>query len=93
MAKEMAKETLKDGKAAETVENKAEVTRVQAPGKELKTAKEPIYSAGEFAVNARKIFGSRQECVVAALKAAGKSECTVSEAKQIVEKFLKREVK
>lgn len=79
----MAKETSKDVKAAETAESKAEVAQDQ----------KSIYSAGEFALNARKIFGTRQECVVAALKAAGKSECTISEAKEIVDKFLKREVK
>lgn len=89
----MAKETSKDVKVAETAENKADVTQEQVPKQEPKAAKEPVYPAGEFAVNARKIFGTRQECVVAALKAAGKSACTVSEAKEIVEKFLKREVK
>jgi len=89
----MAKETSKDVKAAETAESKAEVTKEQAPKKEPETVKEPVYSTGEFAANARKIFKTRQECVVAALKAAGKSECTVSEAKEIVEKFLKRGVK
>lgn len=88
----MAKETSKDAKAAETAENKAEVMQDQAP-KKAKAAKEPVYTAGEFAANAGKIFGTRQECVVAALKAVGKSECTVSEAKEIVGKFLKREVK
>ncbi len=38
------------------------------------------------------VFGVRQECVEAALKAAGKTKCTVTEAKEIVEKFMKREV-
>ena len=89
----MAKETSKDVKAAETVENRAELTQERTSKKGSRAANDPVYSAGEFAANARKIFGTRQECVVAALKAAGKSECTVSEAKQIVEKFLKREVK
>lgn len=89
----MAKETSKDVKATDTAESKAEVTQEQAPKKEQKAVKEAVYSAGELAANARKIFKTRQECVVAALKAAGKSECTVSEAKGIVEKFLKREVK
>lgn len=88
----MAKETSKDIKTAETAENKAEVASAQVSKKASKPAKEPVYSAGEFAANAREIFGARQECVVAALKAAGKSEYTVSEAKEIVRKFLKREV-
>jgi hypothetical protein len=34
-----------------------------------------------------------QECVVAALKTDGKAEYTVSEAKEIVSKFLQKEVK
>lgn len=88
----MAKETPKDVKAVETTENKAEAMREPAPKKEPKAADDPVYSASEFAANAKKIFGTRQECVAVALKAAGKSECTVSEAKEIVEKFLGREV-
>ena len=89
----MAKETSKVVGTAETAETKAEVAQERTSKKGSRAANDPVYSAGEFAANARKIFGTRQECVVAALKAAGKSECTVSEAKQIVEKFLKREVK
>lgn len=77
----MARETSKDVKATGTAENKAEVVQ------------EAVYSLGEFAASARKIFETRQECVVAALKSAGKTECTISEAKEIVDKFLKREVK
>ena len=57
------------------------------------TAEESVYPASELAANAKKVFGTRQECVAAALKAAGKTECTVTEAKEIVGKFLKREVK
>lgn len=87
----MTKEASKGVKAAETAENKSEVTPEQTPKKEQKV-RESVYTAGEFAANARKIFGTRAECVVAALKAAGKSECTISEAKEIVQKFLKREV-
>ena len=43
--------------------------------------------------NARSVFGTMQECVVAALKTDGKAEYTVSEAKEIVSKFLQKEVK
>lgn len=86
----MAKETSKDVK---TAENKVEVTQEQASKKEQKILQESVYPASELAANAKKLFNTRQECVVAALRAAGKSECTVSEAKIIVEKFLKKEVK
>lgn len=89
----MARETSKDVKATGTAENKAEVVQEQTPKKEQRTAQEAVYSLSEFAVNAVEIFETRQECVAAALKAAGKTECTISEAKEIVDKFLKREVK
>lgn len=88
----MAKEATKEAKTAETAETKAEVAQ-EAPKKEQKAPKESVYPASELAANAKKVFGTRQECVAAALKAAGKAECTVTEAKGIVEKFLKREVK
>ena len=88
----MAKETTKEARAAETAETKVEVVQ-EASQKEQKASRESVYSASELAANAKKVFGTRQECVAAALKAAGKTECTVTEAKEIVGKFLKREVK
>lgn len=87
----MAKETPKTAEPAETAKQQTEAQ--QAVGKEPKAPQESVYSVNELAANARKLFGTRQECVVAALRAAGKSECTVSETKKIVEKFLKKEVK
>lgn len=99
----MAKETLKEIKAAGAVESSGEAAGEHKGGTEAAgklalegkrtDGKESVYSADELAANAKKIFGTRQECVTAALRAAGKSRCTVSEAKEIVEKFLKREVK
>lgn len=92
----MAKETSKDVKAAETAETKVEITaeaaQAQTSRKEQKPTQEAVYAASEFVSAAKKIFGKSPECVAAALKAAGKAECTISEAKEIVEKFLKREV-
>lgn len=93
----MAKETSKDVKAAENAETKAEVAaeaaQEQTSKKGQKDSCEAVYAAGEFVANAKKIFGKSPECVAAALKAAGKAECTISEAKEVVETFLKREVK
>ncbi len=93
----MAKEASKDVKTAEIAgikaEAPAEVTQVQLSKKEQKITQEAVYSASEFTANAKKIFGKSPECVTAALKTAGKMECTISEAKEIVEKFLKREVR
>ena len=83
----MAKET----KTAEIPGTQTGV--MQEPQKEKMPPAASVYPVGELATNAKKLFGSKQECVVAALKAAGKTECTVAEAKKIVEKFLKREVK
>ena len=85
----MAKEPSKDVKAAE---NKSETTQGQTPKKEQKPLQESVYSIAELAANAKKVFGTRPECVVAALKTAEKQECTIAEAKEIIEKFLKREV-
>lgn len=89
----MAKETTKETRTAETAESKAEAPQGQAPKKGQKALQESVYPASELAANAKEVFGTRQECVAAALRAAGKSECTVSEAKETVEKFLKREVR
>ena len=90
----MARETSKSSKNVETVGEPAETTQEkQESQKEQKTPQEAFYSANELAANAGTIFNTRAECVFAALKAAGKTGCTVSEAKDIVEKFLKREVK
>lgn len=83
-----SKETTKNATAAETAEQPTE-----APAQKQKAQKESVYSVKELAANASKIFKTRQECVVAALKVDGKAEYTVSEAKEIVEKFLKKEVK
>ena len=88
----MAKETAKNAVAAEK-QAEAWQEPKNEPKNELKAEKESAYPVSELAANAKKIFGTRQECVSAALKASGKTECTVSEAKVIVEKFLKKEVK
>lgn len=87
----MAKETPKTAEVVETAEQQTETQ--QTTSKASKAPQESVYSVNELAANARKLFETRQECVVAALRAAGKSECTVSEAKKIVEKFLKKEVR
>lgn len=89
----MAKETLKDAKAAESVENNVEAASEKTSAKEQKAARQSVYSIGELAANAKVLFGTRQECVMTALKSAGKTEYTVPEAKAFVTEFLKKEVK
>lgn len=97
MAKETSKETTAaeniTGTAAVTAGGRTETAKAHSAGKEQKTANGSAYPAGELAANAQKIFGTRQECVLAALKAAGRPEYTVPEAKEIVGRFLKKEVK
>lgn len=58
-----------------------------------KAPKESVYKVSELAANAKTVFGTRPECVMAALREDGKEEYTVSEAKTAVQKFLKKEVK
>lgn len=65
---------------------------VQAPKKEQAGVQEAVYSVNELAANANGIFKTRQEVVMAALKADGKPEYTVSEAEKIVKTFLNKEV-
>lgn len=82
-------------KSSEVVENTVETVETAAlmQPETPKATQEPAYSVNELAANAKRIFGTRQECVDAALKASGKTESTVSEAKKIVGNFLKKEVK
>lgn len=87
----MAKEQGKDVKEVEASGSKTEVA--QASKKEQAAVQKAVYSVNELAAHAEKLFETKPEVVMAALKAAGKSECTVYEAKEIVDKFLKREVR
>lgn len=89
----MAKEVQKTVKTTGKDEGRIEAIEEQAVKKEQKALQESIYTCNELAANAKKVFRTRPECVTAALRAAGKEKYTVAEAKQIVEKFLKREVR
>ena len=53
---------------------------------------ESVYSASELAAN-YKLFGVNREVVVIALRKAGKTAATFSEAKAIIDKFKTKEVK
>ncbi len=93
----MAKGALKGAGAAQAAETevqavKEETAKEPASKNGGKIPQDPVYSAGELASGAKEIFQTRPECVLAALRAAGKEKCTVCEAKKIVEKFLKRAV-
>ena len=54
---------------------------------------ESVYSIEELAQGAKKIFHTMPECVIVALKTAHVTKCTVSKAKEIVEAFIRKEVK
>lgn len=82
----MAKET--------TVKETATAEKQTEPAEPKKVVQqESTYKVKELADNAAKLFSTRPECVTAALKAENRETFTVSEAKGIVEKFLKKEVK
>ncbi len=51
-----------------------------------------MYSAKELSAAAEKIFGTRQECAAAALKAAGMKAATKEEAEKVIKIFLNKEV-
>lgn len=93
----MAKGALKEAGTAQAAETEAQAVKEEtakepASKNGRKTPQAPVYSAGELAAGAKEIFQTRPECVLAALRASGKETCTVCEAKEIVEKFLKRAV-
>ncbi len=79
-----------------TKENGSKVAlNATAAGDRTKTepkTQESTYTAAELA-KAHKTLGASYEIVVVALKQAGKARATVSEAKEIVERFKTREVK
>lgn len=54
---------------------------------------ESVYTAAELAAAAQSVFKVMPECVTAALMRAGKDKATISEAKEIVKKFMEKEVK
>lgn len=66
---------------------KATENEVIAP----KQVEEPKYTIDELAAASGR-FGVRPECVVAAMRFNGLSESSLTEAKKIVEAFMKREV-
>lgn len=87
-------ENTKNTKASDTLpaeEKKDGRTAGSAPVK--KKLKPPQYTADELTAASEKVFGIPQECAGAAFKIAGKTAMSLDEAKGIVEKFMKQEVK
>lgn len=72
----------------------AKKTEVSAAAEEtVPVISEDAYTVEELAAVSREVFGVPRECVVASLKPLGKQSMTVSEAKAVIEKFMKKEVK
>ena len=76
-------------------EQKTDAVEDTAPvqAEEPKAPAESAYTIEELADGAGNIFKVQRECVVAALKVAGVTTCTVSKAKELVGAFMKKEVK
>lgn len=51
------------------------------------------YTIQELENASEKVFGVPHECAVAAFKGCKKTGMTVAEAKQIIDRFMKKEVK
>lgn len=66
----------------------AEIQKAETP----KRAKEAVYSVAELSKAAHR-FGTKEECVVAALRYYKKAEATIKETEELVKKFLNKEVK
>lgn len=82
-------------KAESTVEeqkNDAAGYATPVHAEESKAPTESEYTIEELADGAGNIFNTRRECVIAALKVAGVTVCTVSKAKELVGVFMKKEV-
>ena len=65
-----------------------------AKGTEKKSVSESVYTVKELAASAEAVFGEnvKKECVIAAFRAAGKTQGTKAEAQEIVRKFMKKGV-
>ena len=70
-----------------------EIKKEALQAEEPKAPAESEYTIEELADGAGNIFKVQRECVVAALKVAGVTTCTVSKAKELVDAFMKKEVK
>ena len=80
----------KMSKAVETKTNTQNLTECKAE----KTKNDGgVYAVGELAEVSKKIFNTSPEIVQTALKQAGKTRVTLTEAKNIVKIFLSKEVK
>ena len=89
MAKQKTEVTAPE-ETAETIP--AEQSKYKGISQTAKPQKEGQYSAAELSDAARTLFGTTPEVVGAALKTAGRTSATLTEAKRIIAQFRVREV-
>ena len=80
-----------DGVLDETVVTN-ETAAIKKPAERSVTQNEPQYSAADLADAARKRFGVPPEAAAAALKEAGKTSATATEAEKLIKHFMERKV-
>ena len=89
-----SQKTNEENKVAEKLTQETKAGSVDQKRKlDGKKKQEAVYTLEEFAANAKALFGVSPECVQAAFREKGITECSKDEAKQTVESFLKKEVK
>lgn len=102
MAKEKVISTQSDSKAEnkakkeqkEIIEPTSESAKIESVKQtELMKQVESVYTVEELSANAEQLFDVRTECAIAALKAANIKECTISKAKEMIKKFMEKEVR
>ncbi|MCI8564297.1 MAG: hypothetical protein HFH69_12435 [Lachnospiraceae bacterium] len=64
-----------------------------APDKPKAKGQEAVYTVEELAAGAETLYGTRPECVTAALREKGITACAKEEAGEIVGRFIRKEVK
>lgn len=78
--------------AVKTENAKTGSGEAQGTGGALGKQKESVYTMEELAANAEAVFHTSPECVSAALRQAGITECTKGKAEEIVKEFRGRKV-
>lgn len=71
---------------------KKETAETTVPVKANEPAEE-LYPVSEIIPVSRQLFGWQPECTAAALKPIGKDQMTLSEVKEVVNAFLRKEIK
>ena len=89
----MAKETILKRDVGQEAKKEQKAGIETSVGGIQKGKQVSVYASKELAEQADILFGTRPECVMAALSTVKKAEFSVEEAKELVRKFLKREVR